>query len=165
MNSDMNTVSTVVLNPLQGDPRPAEDWVTTFHLALFVLDPFTKESGLIIPTAGRIMRNFRGADCRVAWLVAGTQDEAAQFLGPWAEEMLTFADPNREMIESLELKLLPAFVHLNHGLEISASAEGWNPAEWRDVAESLSQRMRWSRPVVPVPSDPAPFIGTPASLP
>lgn len=158
----MSTVSTVVLDPLQGEPRPAEDWVTTFHLALFVLDPFTEESGLIIPTAGRIMRNFRGADCRVAWLVAGTQEEAVEFLGPWAEEMLTFADPAREMIKSLGLGRLPAFVHLNHGLEIAVSAEGWNPSEWRNAIESLSERMRWSCPEVPFLNDPAPFAGTPA---
>lgn len=158
----MAAVSTIVLDPLQGDPRPAEDWVTTFHLALFAIDPFTEESSKIIPVAGRIMRNFRGADCRVAWLVASTKDEASQFLGPWAEEMLTFADPDRAMIKSLGLERLPAFVHLNHRLEIAASAEGWNPGEWRDAAESLSERMRWSRPEVPVPSDPAPFAGTPA---
>ncbi len=152
----------IVLQPLTGDGRPAEAWVTTFHLAMVVLDPFTYESSWIIDTAARVLANFRGADCRPCWLVTGTAEQAQEFLGPMADEFLTFVDPDREFVTSLELEHLPAFVHLNQALQPEAVAEGWEPAEWREVAENLSGDMKWSRPVIPAPGDPSAYPGTPA---
>jgi len=152
----------VSLNPLTGDARPAEDWVTTFHLVLVVLDPYTYESSWIIETAGRILTNFGGADCRPAWLVAGTPEQAATFLGPWSEQLLTFSDPDREMIKGLSLQHLPAIVHLNQKLEVEGSSEGWNPAGWREVANTLADQMSWSQPIIPGPGDPNPYEGSPA---
>lgn len=153
---------TVELNPIQGDARPAEDWVTTFHLAMVVLDPFTYESSWIIETAGRILTNYTGADVRPAWLVTGTPEQAQQFLGPWAEKHLTFCDPEREMVKSLGLERLPAFVHLNQLLELEGVAEGWDPAEWNGVTTNLSELMTWSRPTIPANGDPTPFTGSDA---
>ena len=49
------------LQPLKGAARPLEQWLTTFHLATIVLDPFTNESAWILPTAVRILRQFAGA--------------------------------------------------------------------------------------------------------
>jgi hypothetical protein len=152
----------VSLNPLQGDARPLESWVTMFHLALVVLDPFTHESSWLIETAGRVMRSFTGADCRVAWLVTANEDQTAEFMGPWADEMLTFADPDREMVKALGLESLPAFVHLDLDLNVIGAAEGWNPDEWRDVATGLATAMSWTRPAIPGPGDPTPYAGTPA---
>lgn len=144
------------------DSRPLEHWITTFHLAFFVLDPFTAQSALLLPTAGRIMRAFRGANCRVAWLLTATAEEAQEFLGPWSEEMLTFVDPSREVVKSLELEELPAFVHLNHGLEIENQAQGWDPPKWSDAVSALAKQLNWSRPQIPEVSDPPPFAGTAA---
>jgi len=152
----------ISLNPLQGDARPVEDWVTTFHLVVVVLDPYTYESSWIIDTASRILTTYSGADCRPAWLVAGSADDAKEFLGPWSERLLTFADPDREMIKSLELERLPALVHINQRLEVVGAAEGWNPAEWRDIAVTLAEQMSWSRPTIPESGDPTPYAGTPA---
>jgi hypothetical protein len=152
----------VSLDPLQGDPRPLQDWVTTFHLVLVVLDPFTYESSWLLDTAGRILRPFVGADCRTAWLVTGTDDEARKFLGPWADEFLAFTDPDRALVRSLELETLPAFVHLDQALNVEGSAEGWDPAAWQDVATNLGQVMSWSHPLIPSAGDPAPYTGTPA---
>lgn len=137
--------------------------MTTFHLVLVVLDPYTHESSWLIDTAGRILTTYSGADCRTAWLVTGTADEAQEFLGPWAERLLTFADPNREMVKSLELEHLPAIVHLNQKLDLVGVAEGWQPPEWREVTTNLASVMSWSRPTVPELSDPTPYIGTPAA--
>ena len=39
----MNPSPDVVLTALDGDARPLEEWLTTFHLASVVLDPFTNE--------------------------------------------------------------------------------------------------------------------------
>lgn len=152
----------VILTPVRGEPRTLEEWTTTFHLALVVLDPFTYESSWILETGGRILRIFAEADCRTAFLVTGTVDETRQFLGPWAQEFLAFADPDRAAVAAMGLESLPAFVHLNqnHGLE--TKAEGWHPKEWKAVAERLATVMSWRPPVIPILSDPAPFDGTPA---
>jgi len=152
----------IELNPLQGDPRPLGDWVTTFHLAVVVLDPFTHESSWIIDTAARILASYNAADVRTAWLVTGTDEQARQFLGPMAEEFLTFADPERAFIKGLALDSLPAFVHIDHALNVVGAAEGWNPPEWRAVASTLSEQMSWSRPSIPEDGDPTPYPGTPS---
>jgi hypothetical protein len=153
---------TVTLAPLEGEARPLEDWVTTFHLVLVVLDPFTHESSWIIDTAGRVLESFTGADCRVGWLVTGSPEQARSFLGPWAEELFTFVDPNREVVASLGLQQLPAIVHLDHALHVVGSAEGWNPAEWRAVIARLAREMSWTHPAIPAPGDPTPYAGAPA---
>lgn len=152
----------IQLDPLQGDPRPVGDWVTTFHLAVVILDPFTHESSWIIDTAARILESYNAADVRTAWLVTGTDDEARQFLGPMADEFLTFTDPDRAFVKGLELETLPAFVHIDHALNVVGSAEGWTPPDWRAVASELSKQMHWSRPVIPDAGDPPPYPGTPA---
>src|SRR5215210_1664815 len=105
-----------------------------FHLVFVVVDPFTWESSWLLDTTGRIFETYRGADCRVAWLVAGTADEASTFLGPWAEEFLTFADPDRVAVKALGLEKLPAFVHINQDGTLAGAAEGWDPYEWRPIA-------------------------------
>lgn len=152
----------LVLSPLGGTPRTVAEWLTTFHLCLVVLDPFTNESAWILETAGRILANYAAADVRVGWLVTATDDEARQFLGPWATQVLTFTDPDRTAVKALGLKELPALVHLNVSGALEGSAEGWHPAAWRVVLENLSRILSWSRPVLPVPGDPAPYSGTPA---
>src|SRR4051794_79749 len=48
----------LTLTPLTGEARTLREWVTTFHLALVVLDPYTSESAWILPTAGRIFHVF-----------------------------------------------------------------------------------------------------------
>lgn len=152
----------VSLDPLRGEARPIEDWVTTFHLVMVVLDPYTHESSWLIDTAGRVLRAFTGADCRVAWLVTGTEEQTAEFLGPWGDELLAFSDPERDVVKSLGLETLPAIVHIDQSLNVVGSAEGWNPDEWRDVATGLADVMSWMRPAIPGPDDPSPYTGTPA---
>jgi hypothetical protein len=133
-----------------------------FHLAVVVLDPFTHESAWVINTAGRVLRAFLDADCRVGWIVTADEEQTAEFLGPWAQEMLTFSDPERDVVKSLGLETLPAIVHLDLDLNVVGAAEGWNPDEWRDVATGLASAMGWTRPVIPGPNDPTPYAGTPA---
>jgi len=151
-----------VLDPLQGEARTIEDWVTTFHLSLVVLDPFTQQSALIIPTAARVLQNFSGSNCRMAWLVAGTPEQTRQFLGSWADEILTFSDSQRDAIKSLGVAELPAFLHINQGLEVVNLAQGWNPVDWRKVSSDLAKQMQWSNPDIPLPKDPPAFHGTSA---
>jgi hypothetical protein len=148
------------LAPLDGEARPLPEWLTTFQLATVVLDPFTHESGWIIDTAGRILQTFDGADCRVAWIITGTPDQARMFLGPWAQRFLTFVDPDREVVKALGVETLPAFLQIRQDATVPARAEGWEPEAWHDVAASLAKEMSWLAPVIPELGDPAPYPGT-----
>lgn len=152
----------LLLAPLDGPPRTLAAWLTNFHLVLFVIDPFTNESAWLLDTDARIMRNFRGADCRVAWLVTADAAGATQFLGPLAREFLVFTDPDRAVVKALGLRNLPAVAWLKTDLSLGGAAEGWNPAAWRELTESLGDVMSWARPQVPDRGDPAPFAGTAA---
>jgi len=151
-----------VLRPINAPPRPLIQYLTTFHLVVVVLDPFTNESAWLIETAGRLLTVFSQADCRVGWIVAGSADECRQFLGPWADRFMTFADPDREAIRALGLARLPALVHLGMDGSVVASAEGWSPAAWQAVADELAEMLSWKAPRLPAAQDPAPYDGTPA---
>jgi hypothetical protein len=150
------------LAPLDGEPQTLAAWLTTFHLAVVVLDPYTYESAWALETSGRILTAFQGADCRVAFVLTSPSDDAREFLGPWAERILTFADADRELVKALGLNELPAFVHFRQNGQVAGVAEGWDPPEWRAVASQLADDMGWSRPLVPAPGDPAPYAGSPA---
>jgi hypothetical protein len=152
----------LALTPLNGQPRTIAEWVTTFHLAIVVVDPFTYESAWLLDEAGRILSDYTAADVRVAWLVTGTPAEARQFLGPWAERLLTFADPDRSVVKALGLTTLPAFVHINMAGKVETAAEGWEPEQWRKVAERLSMILSWTKPAIPGPDAPAAYGGSPA---
>jgi hypothetical protein len=152
----------VKLTPIGGEPRTIREWLTMFHLVVVGVDPFTNESAWLVDTAGRLLTDYRAADCRVAFLVTGNPDEARQFLGPWADEVLVFADPDREFVKATGLERLPALVHLDLSGHVAGAAEGWNPSEWRPILQNLSRLMSWTQPSIPEPGDPAPYQGSPA---
>jgi hypothetical protein len=150
------------LAPLTGEPRTVAAWVTLFNLAVVVLDPYTYESAWLLDESGRILNDYTAADVRVGWVVTASPEETKQFLGPWADELLTFADPDRAFVKGLGLTSLPAFVHINMAGKAEAVAEGWDPAGWRKVAANLSRVLDWTQPVIPGPKAPAPYAGSPA---
>jgi len=152
----------VVLTPLDGEGRPLEDWLTLFNLASVVLDPYTNESSWILETAARILDGFRGADVRVNFVLTCGPDDARTFLGPLADQFLVFTDDDRLFVKQLGLTELPAFVFVAIDGEVIDSASGWNPQEWRRVADAIAKATVWTRPTMPIATDPAPFGGTPA---
>jgi hypothetical protein len=152
----------LTLTPLSGEARTLREWVTTFHLALVALDPYTSESAWILPTAGRIFHVFQGADCRVGFLMASDARDSRLFLGPYAQRFLTFVDPERDAIKALGLERLPALVHLNQDLHVAGAAEGWDPRAWRVITDRLGTLMSWAKPTLPDRGDPAPYEGSPA---
>ncbi|UDY37350.1 hypothetical protein [Dermatobacter hominis] len=161
----MTTVpADLVLHPIGGEERTMEELTSLFHLVLVAIDPYEYESSWILPTAGRILTEFEGADCRVAWLVTAPEDDAKAFLGPWADRILTFCDPDREAIKALEITEIPSLVHIETDMTIVGRAAGWDPAEWKPITDNLAKMMSWSRAVYPRPGDPAPFRGS-AALP
>ena len=153
----------LTLDPINGEPRTIKEWVTTFQLAAVVLDPFTNESAWLLETAGRVLLHFTGADCRAAFIVTGTADDARQFLGPWADKVLTFADPDRASVRAFGLNELPAFVQVRGDVTVANAAEGWDPLQWREVAHSLAKAMSWSAPLIPEHDDPSPYAGSAAA--
>lgn len=151
----------LVLSPLEGTPRSVREWLTTFHLLLAAIDPGGRPSAWILPTAERVLTDYDQADCRVAWLVAGDEDDARRFLGPRADAILTFADPDRAAIKAFGLASLPAIVHLGMDGHVVNAVEGWDPMAWRALTVELSRIVAWTRPVLPAPRDPGPFPGEP----
>jgi hypothetical protein len=147
---------------VSGERRTLGQWLTTFHLASVVVDPYTNESSWILETAARILRNFSESAVRVNWIVTADADDARAFLGPLADEFLTYVDPDRAIVRSLGLAALPAFVFLRIDGTVPAAAEGWDPAAWRHVADTISSTTAWSRAPIPLVTDPVAFAGSPA---
>lgn len=142
--------------------RTLSEWLTTFHLASVVLDPYTNESSWILKTAARVLRAFGGSAARTNLIVTASADETRTFLGPLAKEFLVFTDPDRAAVKALGLTTLPAFVFIQSDGTVPAAAEGWNPAEWRKVAQTIANTTAWTAPLIPVTGDPVAFSGTPA---
>ena len=152
-----------MLDPLGGEPLTMSDQVTMFHLVVVTLDPYTYESAWLLETAGRILEEFYGADCRVAWLVTAGDADARAFLGPWAEKFLTFVDPDRSVVEALGIEEIPALVHVGNDLSVIGKADGWDPEQWRPITDNLAKMMSWSKPIFPKPGDPMAFAGSAAA--
>ncbi len=157
----MNPSPDLMLSSINGRARSVGQWLTTFHLLFVAVDPGNDRSSWVVPTAGRVLTNYEQADCRVAWLVAGTPAEARRFLGRWSSEILTFADPDLTAIRGFGLESLPAIVHVGMDGTVVNAVEGWDPADWRRLTAELSRIVSWSRPTIPMPSDPGSFTGAP----
>ncbi len=153
--------SDVILDSVRGEGYPLRDWLTSYPLLMVALDPYTHESAWILETAARILHHYQPADIRVCWLATTDDEGCRQFLGPWEESFLTFADPDRNAVKALGIERLPSLVHIRpDGLLQVAS--GWDPTAWREIAESAASYLSWSRPMIPGPGDPVPYDGTPA---
>jgi hypothetical protein len=152
----------LTLTPLKGDAKTLQQWLTTFHLASVVLDPFTNESSWILETAVRILRQFSGAAVRINFIVTCEASDARAFLGPYADEFLVFCDPDRVAVKALGLSELPAFVLIKSDGSVPNSSQVWTSADWKEVAAAVAALTNWSRPTIPAPGDPGSFRGTPA---
>lgn len=154
----------LVLSPVRGEPHQVSDWLVMFHMLMVAVDPFDERSAWLVETGGRVLSQYEQADCRVAWLVGGTAEEAQLFLGPWEKGIMTFADPELVAVQALGLSALPAIVLLALDGSVVDAVEGWDPPRWRELTSDLSRVLRWSRPSIPAPGDPAPFEGTPVAV-
>jgi hypothetical protein len=151
------------LRPLDGEARDLEEWLTTFHLASVVVDPYTNESSWVLKTAVRILEGFRGSHARVNFVVTAGEDDTRRFMGPLTDQFLTFCDPDRTLVKALELQTLPAFVFIRVDGEAVAVAEGWDAQGWLDVADEIATTTKWRSPMIPAPGDPGAFAGSPAA--
>jgi hypothetical protein len=158
-----NLPNDLSLHPLGGEARKLEEWLTTFHLASVVVDPYTNESSWVLKTAVRILEGFRDSHARVNFVVTSNEDDARRFLGPLTERFLVFCDPDRAFVKALGLQTLPAFAFIRVDGEAVAVAEGWNPESWDAVAEAIASTTKWNAPMIPAPGDPGSFAGSPAA--
>jgi len=156
----------LTLTPLEGEGlgrrRPIMEWLTTFHLASVVLDPYTNESSWVLRAATRILEQFRDSDARINLIVTAGPEDARAFLGPLAEQFLVFCDPDRDVPRAMGLKTLPAFAFIRVDGDVAVVAEGWDPQEWELVADAIAETTWWTSIPVPGPDDPSPFHGSPA---
>ncbi|MGF1597890.1 MAG: hypothetical protein ACFCVK_13315 [Acidimicrobiales bacterium] len=150
----------LMLASLRGDAYPLRDWLTSYPLLLVALDPYTHESAWILETAARFLHHYSPSDIRVGWIATTDDDGCRQFLGPWSERFLTFPDPDRELVVALGLERLPGLIHVRADGWVDV-ANGWDPERWRTIAGFLSKILRWTRPTIPRPGDPTPYVGTP----
>ncbi len=153
-----NPDSTLTLVTSRGGSRTLDDWTTMFHLCLVVLAP-TPAGSAWIPVAQRIFATFGDADCHCAFVIPGNHQVAERLLGDVESKILTFVDPNLELVHGLGLERLPAFVHLRQDTALVASAEGWDPRAWQQVAREVGAAMAWTVPEVAGPDDPRPTPG------
>ena len=120
----------IVLATDAGDEQTLDQWLTTFNLLAVVIDPYTHESGWILPTADRLFGHYEEADVRCVYVVASDGEGARQYLGKFAPTRLVLVDPDREFIGSLGLERLPAIVHIGQdgtvlgGLPVADKAAG-----------------------------------------
>lgn len=145
-----------------GQARPIMDWLTTFHLASVVLDPYTNESSWVLRTATRVLEQFRSSHARINFIVTAGADDARAFLGPLANEFLVFCDADRSAVKAMGLTELPAFVFTQVDGSVAAKAEGWKPADWQVVADTIADVTSWTSLDIPGASDPGAFHGSPA---
>jgi len=151
----------LMMKSTSGKSYALRDWLTSFPFLLVAIDPYTAESSWILDTATRIFDHYSPADVRVGWICAADEQGCKKFLGPLAENYLTFPDPDREIISQLKLETLPALVHVRSDGFLQV-ANGWNPKAWSSVCDWISTILAWSNTIVPVPSDPNRYTGTPA---
>lgn len=155
--------SDIALATPDGHSQTLGEWLTVFNLLAVVLDPFTRHSGWIIPTAARIFDHYEEADVRCAFVLTNGVNGTLSYLGKYANQNLVLLDPQREFVRSLELETLPALVHIGQDCSVAGSAQGWVPSEWSEVLANLEKAMSWrTRPVLPTADDPGRFEGTPA---
>jgi len=126
-----------------------------------VVDPYTHESSWLLDTIKRVFHHYRGAGVRNVWLATGPAEGVKSFLGPYADEFLTFADPDRTAAKALGVNTVPALVLVKQDGTIAAVGEGWDPAAWHTVSDTLEELTGWTPISVPGPRDPAPYAGTP----
>ena len=148
------------LTSTKGVTRTLDDWSTMFHLCLVILPP-RPEAAVFIPIAERIFKVFGDADCHTAFCVVGNEFIAKAVLGEAEHRYLSFVDADGELVSSLGLTHLPAFVHLRQDTSLVAAAEGWDPVAWQAVAKEVGKAMAWSVPTVAAAGDPPATPGWP----
>jgi hypothetical protein len=145
-----------------GVTRTLDDWSTMFHLCLVVL-PARTEAARYVPIGLRLFATFGDADCRFGFAVAGSETVAKRLLGDAESKVVTFVDSDLELVHSLGLERLPAFVLLRQDTTLVTASEGWDAKDWQRVAREAGRLLAWTVPEVAAAGDPPAFAGWPVA--
>ena len=131
----------LMLHPLGGEARELEQWLTTFHLASVVLDPYTNESSWILQERGADPRRLPRLRRRGSTSSSPpTRTTHAAFSGPCATSSSCSAIPTARSSRRRASTELPAFVFVRVDGELVAKAEGWNPPRGATSPRSSPRR-------------------------
>ena len=157
-----------VLTPLvdggNGQPCPVMEWLTTFHLASVVLDPYTNESSWILRAASRVLEQFLWLRCthqsdRHRWPRSRGARSSVRSPTGSSCSATPLVRPSRQSASDQ----LPAFVFNSgrrgrrcgrRGLESARVGSG--------LADAIAAVTWWTSIPVPGPGDPGPFRGSPS---
>jgi hypothetical protein len=152
----------IKLTTTKGVTRTLDDWTTMFHLSLVVL-PARTEAASFVPIARRIFATIGDADVTAAYVVTGPESVADRLLGSQELDEVVFVDPELELVHSLGLERLPAFVHLLQNTTVLTATEGWDPAAWQRAVREVAASLAWTVPEVAAVGDPPRFEGWPVT--
>ncbi|HZQ85766.1 MAG TPA: hypothetical protein VFA83_13050 [Acidimicrobiales bacterium] len=155
----MVDVATVRFHNRAGHVRTVDELTTLFDLCLVVVDGLRPgQLRDLKPVIERLHRTLSGADCTVGLLAVGVStDEAIILAGPLWEAVAVFADPDATATAALGLTGAPGLIWVDTQPAVRAVVAGWDGNAWRPVLADLAWKLAWTRPLVPVPGDPAPI--------
>lgn len=170
----MADVAAARLDNRLGQTRTVGELTVLFDLCLVAVDgrrPGQLRS--LGPVIERIDRTLGDADCTVGVLAVGVGiDDALALAGPLAEQVAVFADPDGSAATALGVVGAPALAWVDTQPAVRAVVAGWDGHRWRPVLADLARKLAWTKPLIPVPGDPAPIdaqpftvTGAPASVP
>lgn len=147
----MTDIASIPLTTPAGQLHTVGGLTTLFDLCLVVLDGLRPgEARTLEPVIDRIDRTLSGADCTVGVLAVGIDGtDAASMLGPLAERVAVFADPEGTSAGALGVTAGPALVWVSTEPAVRAAVSGSDGATWRPVLAELARRLAWTRPLMP----------------
>ena len=162
----MPDVADVRLHNRYSQVRTVAAMTTLFDLCLVVVDGLRPASArALTPVIDRIDRAISGSDCTVGVLAVGvTAADAVDLLGPLAERVAVFADPDGTAAADLGLTGAPGLLWISTEPAVRAAVAGWEPTLWRPVLVDLAHKLAWTRPLMPAPGDPGPIPATPLTI-
>lgn len=162
----MADIASVRLQNRHGQARTVAALTTLFDLCLVILDGLRPASvRALTPVIDRIDRTLSGSDCTVGVLAVGvTAADAVELLGPLAQRVAIFADPDGTAAADLGVTGAPGLLWISTEPAVQASVAGWNPTLWRPVLVDLARKLAWTRPLMPAPGDPGPLAPAPFTI-
>jgi len=159
-------IATIRLHNRAGQMRTVDELTTLFDLCLVVVDGLRpRQLHHIEPVVERIDRTLGDADCTFGVLVVGVDPAGAiDLLGPLAERVAVFADPDGTASAALGVTGGPALVWIDTQPAVRAVVPGWDGNQWKPVLTQLAERLAWTRPLVPAPGDPHPIGAQPFAV-
>ena len=162
----MTDIASIRLATPAGRLSTVGQLTTLFDLCLVVVDGLhPAQARTLEPVIDRIDGTLSGADCTVGVLAVGIDaTDAATMLGPLAERVAVFADPDGAAAAALGVTAGPALVWVTTEPAVRAAVAGWDGATWRPVLAELARKLAWTRPLMPAPGDPDPLPGRPFAI-